>query len=54
VNDKKHVYQKRKYVQLTLWDGEVKRRKSAQELPNTPEGTLPRSAKKCSKGELVD
>ena len=54
MNDKKHVYQKRKYVQLTLWDGEVKRRKSAQELPNTPEGTLPRSAKKCSKGELVD
>ena len=42
VNDKKHVYQKRKYVQLTLWDGEVKRRKRTQELHNTPEGTLQR------------
>jgi len=51
---KKHIHQKRKYVQLTLWDGAVKRRKHVQKLPSTPEGTLPTRSDKTLLQRRID
>jgi len=54
MNEKKHIHQKHKYVQFTLWDGEVKRRKSVQKLTSAREGALPARSDKTMLQRRID